>query len=194
LFIALEKVKSNPPDILGLPKDVLTAPIVLITDHRKENFGKGFETICKAISRLAKLFENVQFVYPVHLNPNVSSPVYRILKNIPNVHLIQPLPYLSFVSLMNHSILILTDSGGIQEEALSLGKPVLVMREVTERPEAVQAGTAKLVGTDFNSIVEKTSKLLTERNTYDKMALSHNPYGDGKAAYRIIDECSIFLY
>lgn len=161
--------------------------MVLITGHRRESFGGGFERICQAISTLAESFPNVDFVYPVHLNPNVREPVNRLLVNKANVHLIEPQDYLPFVYLMDRSSIILTDSGGIQEEAPSLGKPVLVMRDTTERPEAVSAGTVKLVGTDVNKIIDEVSILLTQDEAYKKMSFSHNPYGDGKASGRILD-------
>lgn len=164
----------------------LDEKIVLITGHRRESFGDGFERICTAISVSAKNHPSVQFVYPVHLNPNVKEPVNRLLSGLDNVHLIDPLDYLPFVYLMNKSHLILTDSGGIQEEAPSLGKPVLVMRETTERPEAVAAGTVKLVGTSVDTIVEELSILLTDKDAYTKMSYAHNPYGDGKACVRIL--------
>ena len=159
--------------------------MVLITGHRRESFGGGFERICEAISISAKAFPDVKFVYPVHLNPNVREPVNRLLADLDNVHLIEPQDYLPFVYLMNRSTIILTDSGGIQEEAPSLGKPVLVMRDTTERPEAVDAGTVKLVGTNVDSICTNISGLLTDKNTYKAMAFAHNPYGDGKACQRI---------
>jgi UDP-N-acetylglucosamine 2-epimerase len=159
---------------------------ILVTGHRRENFGKGFEDICTALAQLASRGD-VQLVYPVHLNPNVQEPVRRLLGNLPNVHLIAPLDYLPFVYLMNQSYLIITDSGGIQEEAPSLGKPVLVIRDTTERPEAVSAGTVKLVGTDVNKIVAETTALLDDLTKYQAMAFSHNPYGDGRAARRIVD-------
>lgn len=193
LFIVKEKIGSCLPTIPGLNPILMAptnnSPIVLITGHRRDNFGKGFESICRAIAELAFLHPNVQFVYPVHLNPNVRNPVARILgsSGARNIHLIDPLPYLPFVALMIRATLILTDSGGIQEEAPSLGKPVLVMRESTERPEAISAGTAKLVGTKYERIVLETSKLLTDQVAYEKMAKSHNPYGDGKAARRIVE-------
>lgn len=161
--------------------------MVLITGHRRESFGGGFERICQAVSTLAESFPNVDFVYPVHLNPNVREPVNRLLVNKANVHLIEPQDYLPFVYLMDRSSIILTDSGGIQEEAPSLGKPVLVMRDTTERPEAVSAGTVKLVGTDVNKIIDEVSILLTQQKAYEKMSFSHNPYGDGKASGRILD-------
>ncbi len=161
--------------------------LVLVTGHRRESFGGGFERICQALAETAKGFPDIDIVYPVHLNPNVSEPVNRLLAGIDNIHLIEPLDYLPFVYLMNRAYLILTDSGGIQEEAPSLGKPVLVMRDTTERPEAVEAGTVKLVGTDVTAIMSGLSTLLTDERTYQSMAYAHNPYGDGKACLRIID-------
>ncbi len=163
------------------------AKTVLITGHRRENFGAGFHNICQAVARLSHMFPEVDFVYPVHLNPNVSLPVRNLLSGISNVHLIQPLSYLPFVWLMKNSHLILTDSGGIQEEAPALGKPVLVMREVTERPEALKAGTARLVGTHIEKIVFGAAELLTDEKTYMKMSKAVNPFGDGSAALRIVD-------
>ena len=163
------------------------ARLVLITGHRRENFGDGFERICEAIRTLAEKFTDVDFLYPVHLNPNVRDPVGRILQGLANIHLIEPQDYLPFVYLMTRSHIILTDSGGIQEEAPSLGKPVLVMRDTTERPEAVAAGTVKLVGTDSQKIIEAVSKLLTNDIEYNRMSFSHNPYGDGKACDRIVN-------
>lgn len=215
LFLALEKIKNNPPVVSDLPSflqpettnnDQLTTErrMVLITGHRRENFGGGFENICKAIAELAQRFPEVHFVYPMHLNPNVREPVLRILKSegggqriegspcpmphapCSNVHLIEPLEYLPFVAMMNRSHIILTDSGGVQEEAPSLGKPVLVMRETTERPEAVDAGTVRLVGTDYQAIVNGVSELLTDQCVYEEMSRAHNPYGDGKATDRHI--------
>lgn len=162
------------------------ARLVLITGHRRENFGDGFERICEAIHTLAADFPDVDFLYPVHLNPNVREPVGRILKDVENVHLIEPQDYLPFVYLMTRSTLILTDSGGIQEEAPSLGKPVLVMRDTTERPEAVDAGTVRLVGTDAQKIVAAVCELLRDRDAYDRMSFAHNPYGDGQACTRIV--------
>ena len=162
------------------------ARLVLITGHRRENFGVGFERICHAIGTLAKRFADVDFLYPVHLNPNVRGPVGRLLKGLTNVHLVDPIEYLPFVYLMSRSTLLLTDSGGIQEEAPSLGKPVLVMRETTERPEAVVAGTVKLVGTDVERIVDGVTELLTNQAAYDAMSRAHNPYGDGHASERIV--------
>lgn len=162
---------------------------LLITGHRRENFGKGFEDICNALAKLASR-DDVELVYPVHLNPNVQEPVRRLLGDIHNVHLIAPLDYLPFVYLMNRSYLIITDSGGIQEEAPSLGKPVLVIRDTTERPEAVEAGTVKLVGTNADKIYRETSALLDDATAYQSMAFAHNPYGDGRAAKRIVDVLS----
>jgi len=156
--------------------------IVLITGHRRESFGGGFERICNAIAQMAKSFPDVEFVYPMHLNPHVREPVNRLLDGLKNVFLIEPLDYLPFVYLMNKSYVLLTDSGGIQEEAPSLGKPVLVMRDTTERPEAVDAGTVKLVGTNVEKIVLALTILLTDKEAYKKMSFSHNPYGDGKAS------------
>lgn len=159
--------------------------VVLVTGHRRENFGAGFERICQALIRVAKGHVDLQVVYPVHLNPQVQEPVQRLLGGIDNIHLIGPLDYLPFVYLMDKSTLILTDSGGIQEEAPSLGKPVLVMRDTTERPEAVEAGTVKLVGTDVEKIATEASTLLTDAQAYRAMAFAHNPYGDGQACKRI---------
>lgn len=186
LMIAREKVQLNPPKIEGLELDS-NRRMVLITGHRRENFGGGFENICSAIKRLAIDYPDVDFVYPVHLNPNVREPVNRILgNNLNNVKLIEPQSYLPFVWLMNNAYLILTDSGGVQEEAPSLGKPVLVMRDTTERPEAVDAGTVKLIGTEAEDIYREASKLLSDSNEYSKMAAAVNPYGDGNAVERIV--------
>ncbi len=161
--------------------------LILVTGHRRESFGGGFENICQAISQIATENLDCQVLYPVHLNPNVQEPVNRILTGIDNVHLIEPLDYLPFVYLMNRSHIILTDSGGIQEEAPTIGKPVLVMRETTERPEAVEAGTVKLVGTSQEKIVENIKNLLTNEDNYKEMSRAHNPYGDGKACQRIVE-------
>lgn len=166
--------------------------MVLVTGHRRENFGDGFERICQALVQTARDFPDVDIVYPVHLNPNVREPVNRLLAGVDNIHLIEPLDYLPFVYLMSRSYLILTDSGGIQEEAPALGKPVLVMRDTTERPEAVAAGTVKLVGTDVASITEHLAQLLGDEATYRHMSVAHNPYGDGKACARILDALSAF--
>ena len=165
--------------------DILDKPYVLITGHRRESFGGGFERICQSISSLASKYPDYNFVYPVHLNPNVQEPVKRLLADKSNVKLIDPQDYLPFVFLMNQAYLILTDSGGVQEEAPSLGKPVLVMRDTTERPEAVAAGTVKLVGTDTDKIINAVSELIENKETYKEMSFAHNPYGDGKACERI---------
>jgi UDP-N-acetylglucosamine 2-epimerase (non-hydrolysing) len=161
--------------------------LILVTGHRRENFGGGFERICEALARIATQNPGVQVLYPVHLNPNVQEPVNRLLGGIGNIHLIPPQDYLPFVYLMDKSSLILTDSGGIQEEAPSLGKPVLVMRDTTERPEAVAAGTVKLVGTDAETICRETATLLGNAQAYQAMAVAHNPYGDGQACQRIVN-------
>lgn len=161
--------------------------LILVTGHRRESFGAGFESICEALAEIAQR-DDVEILYPVHLNPNVQEPVNRILRgsNLPNIHLIEPVDYLPFVYLMERSCLIITDSGGVQEEAPSLGKPVLVMRETTERPEAVDAGTVKLVGTNRKTIVKETFNLLDDADVYRAMSTAHNPYGDGKASERIL--------
>ncbi|MFZ3155514.1 non-hydrolyzing UDP-N-acetylglucosamine 2-epimerase [Pseudomonas sp.] len=161
--------------------------LILVTGHRRESFGDGFERICQALMKVAQQHPEVDIVYPVHLNPNVREPVNRLLTGINNIHLIEPLDYLPFVYLMSRAYMILTDSGGIQEEAPSLGKPVLVMRDTTERPEAVKAGTVKLVGTQVSSLVLEMNALLADYDAYQKMSFAHNPYGDGKAASRICD-------
>jgi UDP-N-acetylglucosamine 2-epimerase (non-hydrolysing) len=201
LLLALEKVRQHPPEIpgltLALDSDVnLQKQLVLVTGHRRENFGGGLESICSAIANLARIFPDTHFIYPMHLNPQVRSPVERWLgksSGLENVHLIEPLSYFAFVSLMSRATVILTDSGGIQEEAPSLGKPVLVMRQTTERPEAVQAGTVKLVGTDHDKIVSETSELLRNSLAREAMSRAINPYGDGKAAERIAEACHRFL-
>lgn len=166
-----------------------TKRLIIVTGHRRENFGEGFEQICEALVEIATRHADVEILYPVHLNPNVQEPVKRLLGGgtLKNVHLIDPVDYLPFVYLMNRSYLIITDSGGVQEEAPSLGKPVLVMRETTERPEAISAGTVRLVGTDRERIVAETTRLLTNPAAYQEMSLAHNPYGDGLAAGRIVD-------
>ena len=191
LLMAKEMVRKNPPTIDGLPPALMSSDerMVLITGHRRENFGEGFDHICTAIRNLAERFPDVHFVYPVHLNPNVREPVGRILGShcCRNVHLIEPQSYLPFVALMNRAYLILTDSGGVQEEAPSLGKPVLVMRDTTERPEAVTAGTVKIVGTQRESIEMEVARLLTNGNEYARMKMAVNPYGDGEAVARIVD-------
>nr|WP_279472322.1 UDP-N-acetylglucosamine 2-epimerase (non-hydrolyzing) [Actinobacillus equuli] len=160
--------------------------MILVTGHRRESFGQGFERICQALVELANQHPEVQIVYPVHLNPNVHEPVSRLLAGIQNIFLIEPQDYLPFVYLMDRAYLILTDSGGIQEEAPALGKPVLVMRETTERPEAIKAGTVRLVGTDTRKIIAEVERLLQDENAYQAMAQAHNPYGDGQACQRIV--------
>ncbi len=161
--------------------------LILVTGHRRESFGRGFERICEALAIIAKKHPDVQILYPVHLNPNVSVPVNRILKNIDNIFLVEPQQYLPFIYLMNQAHVILTDSGGIQEEAPSLGKPVLVMRDTTERPEAVEAGTVKLVGTNVESITSALTELLDNPKAYKVMSFAHNPYGDGQACRKILN-------
>lgn len=163
--------------------------MILVTGHRRENFGEGFRNICQALRRISEI-DNVEIVYPVHLNPNVQAPVMELLSGLDNVHLLSPVDYPSFVDLMARSYLVITDSGGIQEEAPSLGKPVLVMRDVTERPEAVDAGTVLLVGTDKDRIFNETMVLLDDEAAYNRMSKAHNPYGDGHAAERIAREVS----
>ena len=168
--------------------------MVLITGHRRENFGDGFISMCKAIQALTRKYPDVDFVYPMHLNPNVRKPIHEVfgedLSNLGNMFFIEPLEYLSFVYLMEKSTIVLTDSGGIQEEAPGLGKPVLVMRDTTERPEALEAGTVKLVGTDYDKIVGEVSALLENEEYYERMSKAVNPYGDGKACGRIADVMS----
>jgi len=172
---------------VALPFDLHQSQIVLVTGHRRENFGDRFQQICKAIRTIAQKKPEVQIVYPVHLNPNVREPVHRILSDLPNIHLLEPLEYPQFVHLMNQSTIILTDSGGVQEEAPSLGKPVLVMRDKTERPEAVRAGTVRLVGINQRTIADETISLLNDSAAYQKMAFAHNPYGDGMACKKILE-------
>ncbi|MCL1044139.1 UDP-N-acetylglucosamine 2-epimerase (non-hydrolyzing) [Shewanella electrodiphila] len=164
--------------------------LILVTGHRRESFGGGFERICEALAITAKAHPESQILYPMHLNPNVREPVNRILGDVSNIHLIEPQQYLPFIYLMSRAHIILTDSGGIQEEAPSLGKPVLVMRDTTERPEAVDAGTVKLVGTDIEAIVSNLNELLTSESAYKEMSFAHNPYGDGEACQRILNELS----
>ena len=161
--------------------------LILVTGHRRENFGDGFERICEALAHLARR-DDIQIVYPVHPNPNVGEPVHRILGPEPRIHLIEPVDYLSFVYLMERAHLVITDSGGIQEEAPSLGKPVLVMRDVTERPEAVNAGTVVLVGTDKSAITGECERLLDDEDAYEAMSRIANPFGDGRASGRIVKE------
>jgi len=190
LLAVVQKIKSNP----ALEADLAhqfpfldpSKKLILVTGHRRENFGGGFEAICQALKEIAERGDT-QVVYPVHLNPNVQEPVNRILGDQPSIHLIDPQDYLPFVYLMSRSAIIVTDSGGIQEEAPSLGKPVLVMRDTTERPEAVQAGTVRLVGTSSARIVEEVSQLLDDSRVYEHMSRAHNPYGDGQTSARIAE-------
>ena len=161
--------------------------MILVTAHRRESFGPEFEAICHALRRIVEGNPDVRLIYPVHLNPNVQEPVYRLLADVERIHLIDPLPYPAFAHLMARSTLVLTDSGGLQEEAPALGKPVLVMRRTTERPEAIEAGTARLVGTNTETIVAATEELLHDPQTYAAMANAVSPYGDGRAAERIVD-------
>lgn len=170
---------------LSLPRS--DARTILVTGHRRESFGQGFENICNALITVAKTFPEVEIVYPVHLNPQVQEPVQRLLGPVPNIHLLPPLAYVPFVALMDRAYLVLTDSGGVQEEAPSLGKPVLVMRETTERPEAIAAGTVRLVGTDPEMIVSAICQLLENEDEYSRMSFAHNPYGDGQASARIAE-------
>ena len=202
LYMVVDKIKSNKALDMEL-KNVLTnvgydvnrladgRKLVLITGHRRENFGDGFISVCTAIKDLTRKYPKVDFVYPMHLNPNVRKPIHEVfgdeLSDLGNMFFIEPLEYLSFVYLMEKSTLVLTDSGGIQEEAPGLGKPVLVMRDTTERPEALDAGTVKLVGTNCNKIVSEVSALLNDAEYYERMSMAINPYGDGKASQRIID-------
>ena len=192
----VEKVERTPQlqqkivealAVAGLEGDFSDKRYVLITGHRRENFGNGFENICQALRSLAEANPDTHFVYPVHLNPNVQGPVKRLLAGLGNVHLIEPLGYEPFVYLMQNAYLVLTDSGGVQEEAPGLGKPVLVMRDTTERPEAVDAGTVRLVGTESNVIREAVQELLDDAEVYQRMSRAHNPYGDGKACGRIVE-------
>lgn len=202
LYIVVDKIK-NDPELDTELKGILKAAgydvdrlangkkLVLITGHRRENFGDGFISMCKAIKALTEKYPDVDFVYPMHLNPNVRKPIHEVfgenLTGLGNIFFIEPLEYLSFVYLMEKSNIVLTDSGGIQEEAPGLGKPVLVMRDTTERPEALSAGTVKLVGTDHDKIVNAVSLLLDDKNHYEKMSKAVNPYGDGQACHRIVD-------
>ena len=189
LLESSEKVRIlNNEDVIYLQNKVnFSKRILLVTGHRRENHGQGFINICDALKQIAVNNPDLEIIYPVHLNPNVLKPVNDLLENIENIHLVKPLPYPTFVWLMNKSYLIITDSGGVQEEAPSLGKPVLVMRDTTERPEAVEAGTVILVGTDANKIVTHTQELLDDSKVYQEMSSLHNPYGDGKACQRIIE-------
>lgn len=187
LLESVDKVNKNPSKlILRLTQKLNNNEVILVTGHRRENHGDGFINICEALKKLGKEKPEVKIVFPVHLNPNVQEPVKRILKNISNVILLDPLSYPDFIWLMNRSKIIITDSGGIQEEAPSLGKPVLVMRETTERPEAVNTGTVILVGTNKERIIDETLRLLNDENHYHTMSRLHNPYGDGKACEKIV--------
>lgn len=201
LYLVVDKIKKNKELEAELKASLKAAgydttrladrrKLVLITGHRRENFGDGFISMCEAIKALTQKYPDVDFVYPMHLNPNVRRPIHKVfgetLEGLGNMHFIEPLEYLSFVYLMEKSTIVLTDSGGIQEEAPGLGKPVLVMRDTTERPEALEAGTVKLVGTDYDMIVSETSRLLDDEEYYNKMSRAVNPYGDGKACQRIV--------
>ncbi len=197
LLQTVREIERHPPAIPGLSPEIIesTARLVLITGHRRESFGAGFEAICRGISELARRFPDVQFVYPVHLNPQIREPVQRILSRAEhaNLHLLEPLPYREFVALFRRATLVLSDSGGVQEEAPSLGKPVLLMRDTTERPEAVDAGAVKLIGTDTERIVLEVSRLLTDEPHYRSMSIATNPFGDGHAADRIAAHCAEFV-
>jgi UDP-N-acetylglucosamine 2-epimerase (non-hydrolysing) len=194
LFLALEKINKNQILKQKVIKQIKDSgyiikenkKIILVTGHRRENFGQGFINICEALKELALSNHDIDIVYPVHLNPNVQKPVKEILSDISNIYLINPLEYESFIYLMNKSYFIITDSGGVQEEAPSLGKPVLVMRDTTERPEAIEAGTVKLVGTNKEKILKEAQTLLDSPSAYKLMSQAHNPYGDGKASMRIV--------
>jgi UDP-N-acetylglucosamine 2-epimerase (non-hydrolysing) len=193
LLVVVEKIRDNE----ALQRDMAEQfsflkadkKLILVTGHRRENFGEGFEQICQALKAIVTSHKDTEIVYPVHLNPLVQEPVKRILGSVPGVHLIEPQDYLPFIYLMDRAYLIITDSGGVQEEAPSLGKPVLVMRETTERPEAIEAGTVLLVGTNPDKIVRETSRLLDDSKAYEKMSVAHNPYGNGTAAIKIADLC-----
>ena len=193
LFLALEKIQTNQELKNSIIQSINTQykldeskKLILVTGHRRENFGQGFINICESLKTLALNNQDIDIVYPVHLNPNVQKPVKEILSDVNNVHLIDPLKYESFLYLMSKSHFIITDSGGVQEEAPSLGKPVLVMRDTTERPEALEAGTVKLVGTDPQKIIKEAQELLDNQEEYEKMSQAHNPYGDGKACQKIV--------
>lgn len=190
LLWANEKLTSYKGGELDLLKTIVkpNKKVILVTGHRRENFGDGFLNICNALKEIAIRHADIQIIYPVHLNPNVQGPVYDILSNIDNIHLIEPLGYPGFVWLMKQSYLILTDSGGVQEEAPSLGKPVLVMRDTTERPEAIEAGTVILVGTNKDEIVRNVNNLISDITAYENMSQRHNPYGDGNACSRILSK------
>jgi UDP-N-acetylglucosamine 2-epimerase (non-hydrolysing) len=197
LFLALEKIKNNAQlkqDIVSSIQNAINnsnftienSKFILVTGHRRENHGQGFINICSALKEIALKNKDLYIIYPVHLNPNVQKPVKELLSNVENIHLIEPLLYEQFIYMMEKSYFIITDSGGVQEEAPSLGKPVLVMRDTTERPEALEAGTVKLVGTNSDLIIKEAQDLLSNPEAYEKMALSHNPYGDGTACKKIL--------
>ncbi len=198
LYLALDKIKNN----IKLKKIIVekieneindkkflvdSSKFILVTGHRRENHGQGFINICEALKTIALENPDLSIIYPVHLNPNVQKPVMELLSDVKNIYLIAPMQYESFIYLMDKSYFIITDSGGVQEEAPSLGKPVLVMRDTTERPEALEAGTVKLVGTDTALIIKEATTLLTDSSAYEKMSKAHNPYGDGKACEKIVD-------
>lgn len=194
LYLMIEKIENNPrlkSRILELISSQYKLfddkKIILITGHRRENFGHGFRNICNALKTIADNNPDFDIVYPVHFNPNVQKPVREILSNAKNIHLIEPLSYECFIYMMSKSFFIITDSGGIQEEAPSLGKPVLVMRDSSERPEAIKAGTVKLVGTDYSKIIEESQKLIDDENEYNMMSKAYNPYGDGKASLKVLN-------
>ena len=198
LYLALDKIKNNSKlketivekiedEINNTKFSVNTSKFILVTGHRRENHGQGFINICTALKEIALQNPTLSIVYPVHLNPNVQKPVMELLGDIPNIYLIAPMQYESFIYLMDKSYFIITDSGGVQEEAPSLGKPVLVMRDTTERPEALEAGTVKLVGTDTELIIKEATLLLHDTKEYEKMSKAHNPYGDGKACAKIVE-------
>lgn len=198
LFLALEKIKNNPElerQIISTLEQAINnstfkiqhSKFILVTGHRRENFGQGFINICTALKEIAVSNPDIDIVYPVHLNPNVQKPVKELLSDVPNIYLIQPLQYEQFVYMMEKSYFIITDSGGVQEEAPSLGKPVLVMRDTTERPEALEAGTVKLVGTDTELIIKEAQKLIDDQKAYEHMSKASNPYGDGHSCQKIIE-------
>jgi len=197
LYLALDKIKNSreltEKIVKGVEEEIadssfsLDSKFILVTGHRRENHGQGFINICKGLKEIALENPNVNIIYPVHLNPNVQKPVKELLSDIKNIYLINPMQYESFIYLMDKAYFIITDSGGVQEEAPSLGKPVLVMRDTTERPEALEAGTVKLVGVDSELIFNEAQKLLDNLQAYEKMSKAHNPYGDGKACQRIVD-------
>jgi len=203
LFLMIKQIESNQQlkssiihnlsKQLGFNPQSLNSKLILVTGHRRENFGQGLLDICSALKQIAINYPNIKIIYPLHLNPNVYKPVNQILQDIDNIHLIQPLDYPEFIYLMEKSHIILTDSGGIQEEAPSLGKPVLVMRDTTERPEALKAGTVKLVGTDTNRIYTSIKELLDNQQLYDKMTTAQNPYGDGHTCQKIVNFLKVTL-